>query len=481
MKKFGTRLLGLVLAITCSLSAACAVPEADIQENLQNENTSLKENEREENIEENREEFVAGDATARQLVKAVYPEMAQYPETDGFNVDEEAYNAWRRSRQAQQSANKDYQNGIREFYEATMQEFLTDTEGKNKVYSPLNVYMALAMLAETTEGESRQQILNLLHTDSMETLRNNASILWNANYSDEGTVTSLLASSAWLSNRLTYNQETLNTLAEYYYASSFSGTMGSAEYNKMLQDWLNEQTGGLLEDQAANIEMDPLAVFTLATTVYFRAKWTDEFNEKNNTEEIFHAASGDVKTEFMHQSGTDSYYWGENFSAITRGMENSGEMVFILPDEGVSVESLLTDNEVLDFIHERFSYSWENKKFLIVNQSIPKFDVVSDYSLIDGLKNLGVTDVFNAAKADFSPLLGEYSEYPVAVDEATHAARVMIDEEGCVAAAFTVMQAAGSAMPPEETVDFVLDRPFLFVIKGLDGQPLFIGVVNQPK
>ena len=125
---------------------------------------------------------------------------------------------------------------------------------KNKVYSPLNVYMALAMLAETTDGESRQQILDLLHTDSIETLRNNASILWNANYCDEGTVNSLLASSVWLSDKLKYNENTLKTLAETYYTSSFSGSMGSPEYNKMLQDWLNEQTGGLLEEQARTLK-----------------------------------------------------------------------------------------------------------------------------------------------------------------------------------------------------------------------------------
>jgi serine protease inhibitor len=57
----------------------------------------------------------------------------------------------------------------------------------------------------------------------------------------------------------------------------------------------------------------------------------------------------------------------------------------------------------------------------------------------------------------------------------------MIDEEGCTAAAYTVMLAAGAARPPEEKVDFVLDRPFLFVINGQDGQPLFVGIVNQPK
>jgi len=244
----------------------------------------------------------------------------------------------------------------------------------------------------------------------------------------------------------------------------------------MLQDWLNEQTGGILEEQASQVEMDPATVLALATTVYFRAKWEKEFNEANNTEKIFHTASGDVTTEFMHQSGTDNYFWGENFSAISRGLENSGEMVLILPDEDVTAESLLSDKEVAEFIYS--GYSWENKKFLIVNQAIPKFDVVSDFSMIEGLKRLGVTDVFDFSESDFTPLT---TNTGVAVDEAKHAARVMIDEEGCIAAAFTVMLACGAARPPKEQVDFVLDRPFLFVIKGQDNQPLFIGIVNQPK
>lgn len=461
MKKWRKKVLALFLAVSFVLPAsACAAPE-------EQQNNETYENEDDAKVKE---------VVAEQLTKAIYPEMAKYPETNGISYDEEAYKAWKTSINAQRPENTEYQNGIREFYESTMQEFLKDTEGKNKVYSPLNVYMALAMLAETTDGESRQQILNLLHTDSMETLRNNASILWNANYCDDGTVNSLLASSAWLSDGITYNQDTLEALAEHYYASSFRGQMGTPEYTKMLQDWLNEQTGGLLEEQAGKVELDPQTVFALATTVYFRAKWSSEFRAENNTEEIFHGATGDVTTEFMHQSGTNTYYWGENFSAISRQLENSGNMMLILPDEDVAVEDLLTDSEVMDFIYEK--YSWENKKNLIVNQSIPKFDVVSDYSLIEGLQELGVTDVFSFDKADFTPLT---TDNAVAISEAKHAARVMIDEEGCVAAAFTAIVFAGAGRPPEEQVDFVLDRPFLFVINGQDRQPLFIGIVNQPK
>ena len=475
MKKHLKQFIALVLVVCLIFPlSACAAQE--------NENPPVQEEEgkTEPMKEESKKENIVLNGTATQLFKAEYPEMVQYPIKDDHTYNHEEYEAWMQSRMERQPESTEYQNGIREFYEITMQEFLKDTQGKNKVYSPLNVYMALAMLAETTEGSSRQQILDLLHTDSMETLRNNACILWNANYCDEGTVNSLLASSVWLSDTLKYNENTLKTLADNYYASSFSGTMGSPEYNKMLQDWLNEQTGGLLEEQAGKVEMDPVTVFSLATTVYFRAKWQNEFYAPNNTEEIFHAKSGDMTTEFMHQSGTSTYYWGENFGAIARNLKNSGNMLLILPDEDITAEDLLADKEVQDFIFDH--YSWENQKVLIVNQSVPKFDVVSDFSLISGLKNLGVKDVFNVSEADFTPLLGEgVLEDIVSVSEATHAARVMIDEEGCTAAAFTVMLAAGAARPPEEKVDFVLDRPFLFVINGQDGQPLFVGIVNQPK
>ncbi len=466
MKKL-RKMIALLMVTTCILpSAACrsielspGMPKAE-----------------EENISKGTEQEMKEDKVQK-LAQAVYPEMAQYPDTDGFEYDGEAYEAWLQSKWSRIPENKEYQNGIREFYEAAMQEFLQDTEGKNKIFSPLNVYLALAMLAETVEGEGRDQILEVLHADSMESLRNNANILWNANYCDDGTVNSLLASSLWLSEGLEYNQDTLALLAQNYYASSFQGIMGSAEYNQMLQEWLDEQTGGILKEQAAAVEMDPQTIFALATTVYFRAKWDNEFMKENTKEDTFYEKSGEVTCEFMNQSGTNTYYWGENFGAISRRLENSGNMLLILPDEDVTAESLLTDSEVMDFIYNH--NEWENQKFLIVNQSIPKFDATSDFSLVDGLKKLGITDVFDEKMADFSPLLtGENKG--AAISEAKHAARVMIDEEGCIAAAFTVILACGAARPPEEVIDFVLNRPFLFVLKGQDGQPLFIGIVNQP-
>ena len=79
-----------------------------------------------------------------------------------------------------------------------MEVFLSGAGEENRVYSPLNVYMALAMLAEVTGGESRAQVLNLLGSDSLESFRSQASDLWNDHYCDDGATTSILASSLWL-------------------------------------------------------------------------------------------------------------------------------------------------------------------------------------------------------------------------------------------------------------------------------------------
>ena len=38
----------------------------------------------------------------------------------------------------------------------------------------------------------------------------------------------------------------------------------------------------------------------------------------------------------------------------------------------------------------------------------------------------------------------------------------------------------GAPPPAEDEIDFVLDRPFIFVLRSRDGLPLLAGVVNEP-
>ncbi len=446
-----------------------------------------------------------GSHRAHALSLAAYPAMHPYPKDEDFFADigdsedawdkadkayGEAYAAWREDINALRS-NADYTGVMDEFLTRSTAQFLSDAGEENRVYSPINVYMALAMLAETTGENSRQQILDLLQADSIEALRGQAQALWRDNYRDDGVVTSILASSLWLRDDMTYSQDTLDTLANTYYASSFSGEMGSEEYNQALQDWLNEQTRGLLAEQAEGLEFDARTVLALASTIYFKAAWDGEFNQERTETDTFHAPSGDVNAEFMRKTTENTYYWGDHFAAMQLPFQRGGSMWLILPDEGVSADELLQSGEAMEFLlHGKYGQwdeeaqetvgGWRGQKFLNINLSMPKFDVSSDLDLIDGLKELGVTDVFDMGVSNFVPLEASTTD-PLYVGTAQHAARVKVDEEGCEAAAYTViMVGAGAEMPPDDEVDFTLDRPFLFAVTGDSGLPLFTGVVNQP-
>lgn len=420
------------------------------------------------------------------LARAVYPEMAPYPneidfidpktgnfDNDGFSV---VYAAWRSNRNLRQDIPKGYANDLQAYFIRSIPALLSG-DNKNPVCSPLNVYMALTMLAECTGGDSRQEILELLHADNLDSLRAQANQVWRAHYCQDGASSCVLANSLWMDTQLPFHEEAVNRLAKDYYASVFQCDLGTDSANQLLRQWLNEQTNGLLAEQADNLSMDPQTVLALASTIYYRAKWTSEFSPERNTEDIFYAPSGERPATFMHTELTyGPYYWGDDFGAVSLRLEDGSKMWLILPDEEKMPAEVLAGEQAARLVLG----SWKEtgaQKSLRVNLSLPKFDVASSTGLNETLKELGVSSVFDHLDADFSPITAAENLW---LDRVDHAARVKVDEEGVEAAAYTVMMAAGAAMPPEDEIDFILDRPFLFFITSRDDLPLFAGIVNEP-
>lgn len=411
------------------------------------------------------------------LAAAEYPQMTAYPNELKYikwngEFDDEAfqpvYDRWREDLNALRPE-EGFADGL-ETYFPTAARALLSGQG-NRVCSPLNVYMALAMLAEITDGDTRQEILAALGSDDLEDLRTQAKAVWRSVYRQDGAVNSVLANSLWLDQGESFRQETVDRLAENDYASVYRGEMGSEELDKALRDWLDEQTGGLLKNAAKSARFSPDTVLALASTVYFQSKWTEEFSKRNTREGTFHGLSGNTSADFLRSDGADTYYWGDGFAAYGKLLESGGTMWFFLPDEGVTPEDLLAGEAVFTLAAD--SDRWENQTRLIVHVAIPKFDIFQQQTLTDALETMGISKVFNPAQADFSPI----SENALCLSQTDHAARLAIDEEGVTAAAYTLMDAAGAARPPEEEVDFRLDRPFLTMVTSQDGLLLFAGIV----
>ena len=355
---------------------------------------------------------------------------------------------------------------------------------ENQTYSPVNLYMALCLLAETSN--SNGQILDVLNAQSREDLRTQANLVWNATYLDKGDQT-LLANSVWLDKGLDYNQAVMDTLAENYYTDVYQGNLQSRKTAGAIKDWLNGNTGRMLKSDVDNLDVDPLTVMLLYSTVYYQAKWSDsvEFSKSMNTEDKFHSPDGDVDCTYMNKKLMQTYYyWAEDFGAVSLGLKDGSRMWIMLPDADKTTDDVLSGTEFSEMIFADSSLDQENSKYMLVNLTIPKFDIKASGDLKEDLQFMGITDVFSPETADFSGTLyghrnfgDNFAPYVSAVNQAT---RVAIDEKGVTAASYIELPMAGAAQPPEEIIDFIVDRPFVFVITNRYEVPLFAGVVNEP-
>lgn len=354
------------------------------------------------------------------------------------------------------------------FTEGTLAQIFSGDE--STVYSPVSLYMALAMLTELTEGETRQQVMTLLGVEDADALRQWAQRLWMQLYCDDGLTTLRLANAAFVREGADVHQEVLDVLADSYYASAYRVPMGTEAADSAIAGWLNQQTNGLLAEDTAAIQTQESDLLRLYNTLYYKAGWINEFYEGANTEDTFTTAGGAEQTAtFMHRTvDSGSYLQGADYLAASLSLRG-GKMTFVLPEEGVSPQSLLQREGFLSEL--KGEYDGDAK----LVWSVPKFDVHSSVELNGALQALGVTRAFDMHSAEFAPL----ADWQVYVSNVMQAARVKIDEKGVEAAAYTEVVAADCAMPEElQVVELNLNRPFLFVIWKGD-VPLFIGTVQS--
>ena len=401
----------------------------------------------------------------------------------------EERNQWSQDVSTQRAKMMGQNYGMTDFYVDTMATILGEDTGKNRVFSPLSLYLAMGMMAETTGGNSRQQILDLLRVEDMDALRVKCTGLWNGVFIDDTASICRLSNSLWLCNDLRYgeyNIETVERLAQQYYATVYRGEMGSEEYNAALRGWLNDRTGGLLKGPAENIKLPQNTVAALVNAIQFGMKWNHKFTDTYDG--AFYTDQGAVTVPFMYWYDkyvklTTSY--GDQFTAVKLPMDGGGSagngyaMTIFLPAEGVTPEVLLQDPQALGLLENTSQKPKATQSQAVILQ-IPKFDITSDTDLKEKLKLLGVTDVFDENLADASGIFSQIAG-PVALDKVQHAVRVKIDEEGCEAAAYTVLNTTRKGINTDQPLDFTVDRPFMFAVTGPGNTILFAGIVENPK
>lgn len=122
-------------------------------------------------------ELTGSGLTAHAIALPEYPDLPQCPtEPTGnseaaweqFSEDYSAYwDAWRNYRnEAGRLSDAPELRAALEAYTGESTALALAGEG-NRIYSPVSLWFALAMLAETTGGETRQQVLELVNTQGI--------------------------------------------------------------------------------------------------------------------------------------------------------------------------------------------------------------------------------------------------------------------------------------------------------------------------
>lgn len=355
-------------------------------------------------------------------------------------------------------------------YTEKMNALLLGEKEETILYAPSNTYMALATLAEVGDEPTRAELLEALSVPDIETNRTNIRDMAAIQHYDDRTLKILTANSLWLDDAIHYDERCTRRVAQEYAADVYRGQMGSEAYNRTLQHWLNEKTGGLLSDRAREEAFDDDTAFAIASTFYFNGKWAEPFDKAQTHDAVFHGAKGDRTIPFMEMSLETSVLRTEDFDAVPLRFEGGATLWVVLPAEG-KIDEVASSRTFVHLV-EAFEKSAAPYQVQI---RMPKLDIDAAFSLMPVMEKLGIRQAFDTQHANFAPLTGDFD---VVLSQANHATRLTVDEDGAEAAAYTVLATESASMPLYDDLDFIVDRPFLMVLTGLDHAPLIVARVN---
>lgn len=418
------------------------------------------------------EKPVAPNSSFAQIAKAEEPVEKTY------KTDEERWEAERNK-----VIPENFKTAYEKFTYETAEEILKNS-GENRLYSPLSLYYALALAAEGAEGETREEILSVLHYPYVENLSADCKAAYEVFYhgetngetknsggeSNEENPSSRyqlkISNSLWADSEAGLKKTYADHVSRHFYADVFQVDFKDEKTKEHMADWVEERTNGLIRPE---MKLSGEEILSIINTVYFYDEWVNRFDKEQTEPGIFTRGDGkEVTCDFMNmEMGSHGFIRGENYTSSSLSLKN-GTVDFYLPDKGTNVQELMENPEIIKAVLEGKGESGMGE----VIWKVPKFSYGTKMDLGDSLKTLGIRKAFE--DGDFSNMASS----PAFISSVRQETHIGMDENGVEAAAFTEIMYAGAAMPTGRA-EMILDRPFLYVIKNR-GQILFIGVCEDP-
>lgn len=371
---------------------------------------------------------------------------------------------------------------------------IDDGHTGNSLASPLGLVTMISMILPGCKGRTYEQLVNALNVKSDEITSLHDSFKKVVATLDRGPdqvskfveTGNLLDKSKPFSGYDLFNrsmafatdsitEDYMSFLRNFYKAEmeySAETFDGSAVMEK-INNWVKNTTYGriptiLNEPPSKDVKL------ILLNSVFFSGKWTHNFRSLgkktflNNGLEKVHVDMMVNETTFNYRNYV---LYGEEVEILELPYIGSSSMVVILPKNATGINKIFKNK--IDKIVERFD---NQKVYTKTRLVLPKFKIETTLNVIPTLKSMGVKDLLSKS-ADLSGMTG--TNIGLHVSKMDHKTKIEVDEKGTVAAAVTIcfFRSTSLFVP---TVDFIVDRPFAFVIRDTASKMiLFVGKIAQ--
>ena len=356
------------------------------------------------------------------------------------------------------------------------------TQDGNLIYSPYSISLALAMTYAGARGKTESQMAQALHFPPQDQIHPAFNALdlqlaerGKATAEEETPLQLNIANAIWAEQTYPFLQSFLDTI-KLNYGAGIRQVDFINQYEAVrteINSWVSDQTQGKIQDLIPDGVLNTDTRMALVNAIYFKASWLNSFEVSFTKDLPFHLLdSSEVVVPIMSQHNQIPYAKGDGWQAIELAYQGgTAAMDIIVPDQGrfEEIESNLDQSTTASLLASLQPSS--------VHLVMPKFKFESEFGLADQLSALGMQDVFDPSKANFSGMTKKHDLY---INTVIHKAYIAVDEKGTEAAAGTaVLMAAVSKQL--SLVQLTIDRPFIFIIRDIpSGQILFIGRVLNP-
>ena len=249
--------------------------------------------------------------------------------------------------------------------------------------------------------------------------------------------------------------------------------VGVDSMKENLDAWASRNTAGLIPNSGIKVTQDTRLV--VQNALLFAAQWDSPFTAESTQQKDFTLAGGKtVKADLMHDTRSIPHATGEGWAAVRLhyasgedGRDSDLALDVVLPDAGTLPGAMDAGTWA------EASKALDKAETREVGLALPKLDLASEpKELLDFLKEQGL-------KPDgldkIAPELG--------LTQVVQQVRLILDEEGTVAAALS--EAAGEAMaapgPRTEPIKFTVDHPYVLRLRDLtSGTSLLEAAIMDP-